>query len=269
MEHQKSAGGLQLPGGFGVGMRARTSRGVAFAYKPGSTLVHRFPAWAKILLIPAVSVIFFRLPPIFSAFFVIFQLILAIFLRFSARELFLDFRAVLYYAALLIFVRVISASASGAVKSAFDAGGLAPTARTLLPEKETLAMLLKLLCVMQSAAIMFRTSTSLQIREGLEKIERTVRYFLRIRVRKSGRNSAIEAANKNAAKIQRAPVAQAVSLFICFIPQISAIWEQAKLAWLARGGRGGIRMYATLLPVLFSVGMKKAYNSARAISIRQ
>ena len=98
---------------------------------------------------------------------------------------------------------------------------------------------------MQSASILFKTSTSLQIREGLELMERTVR------------------------RKPDAPVAQAVSLFICFIPQVSKNWQQAERAWKARGGRKSLRMFIVLLPVFFSVGMKQAYNSAKAISVRQ
>ena len=68
---------------------------------------------------------------------------------------------------------------------------------------------------------------------------------------------------------QNAPVAQAVSLFICFIPQVSKNWQQTERAWKARGGKKSLRMFAVLLPVFFSVGMKQAYNTARAISVRQ
>ncbi|MCR4742928.1 MAG: hypothetical protein K5866_08695 [Treponema sp.] len=50
---------------------------------------------------------------------------------------------------------------------------------------------------------------------------------------------------------------------------VSKIWNQSKKAWLARGGKISIKMYKVLIPLLFSVGMKKAYNMARAISIRK
>ena len=98
---------------------------------------------------------------------------------------------------------------------------------------------------MQAASLLFKTSTSLQIREGLELMERK---FTRRQV---------------------TPVAQAVSLFICFIPQVSKNWQQAERAWKVRGGKKSIKMFLVLLPVFFSVGMKQAYNTARAISARQ
>jgi len=107
---------------------------------------------------------------------------------------------------------------------------------------------------MQTASLIFKTSTSLQIREGLEVMELAVRRSLHLKPVVDGRPNA--------------PVAQAVSLFICFIPQVSKNWQQAERAWKARGGRKSLRMFAVLLPVFFSVGMKQAYNSARAISAR-
>ena len=107
---------------------------------------------------------------------------------------------------------------------------------------------------MQTASLIFKTSTSLQIREGLEVMELAVRRSLHLKPVVDGRPNV--------------PVAQAVSLFICFIPQVSKNWQQAERAWKARGGRKSLRMFAVLLPVFFSVGMKQAYNSARAISAR-
>ena len=49
---------------------------------------------------------------------------------------------------------------------------------------------------------------------------------------------------------------------------VTKIWAQAQRAWFARGGKKSIKMYLTLLPVLFSVGMKKAWNTSRAIEVR-
>ena len=107
---------------------------------------------------------------------------------------------------------------------------------------------------MQTASILFRTSTTLQLREGLEKMELTLRRPFTSKANPQTRPSA--------------PVAQTLALFLCFIPQVSKIWQQTVRAWKARGGRTNLRMYITLLPVLFSVGMKQAYNAARAITIR-
>lgn len=215
------------------------TKDTAFSYKPGSSFLHRCPAWIKILLIPVVSVAVFKLPFYCAIGLYIMQVILAFVLKFSVREQLRDLKAILYYAVFLIFAKLIGSMASGQLEiSGF-----------IRNETETWILLLKLLCVMQSVSIVFKTSTSLQIREGLESMELAVRRLFHAKT--------------------ETPVAQAVSLFICFIPQVSKNWQQAERAWKARGGKKSLRMFIVLLPVFFSVGMKQAYNSARAISIRQ
>ena len=225
----------------------------AFSYKQGSSFLHRCPAWIKILFLPVVSIAVFKLPFYFAAGICGAQIILASVLRFTFREQIRDLKAVLYYAVFLIFAKAI-----GSVGAGVAAGSISDirfsdipqiVAAFFISEAETWGLLLRLLCVMQTASLIFKTSTSLQIREGLECMELAVRKLFHAE--------------------PRAPVAQAVSLFICFIPQVSKNWQHAERAWMARGGKKSLRMFIVLLPVFFSVGMKQAYNSARAISIRQ
>ena len=215
----------------------------AFSYKPGNSFFHRMPAWVKILLLPVVSFSAFKFSIFFAVGLFLFQLCLAFILRFTIREQLRDLKAVLYYAVFLISAKVIGTLAANGFSD------IPQLSEFIMSEKETWTLLLKLLCVMQSASLLFKTSTSLQIREGLELMELAVRRILH-------RNPVT-------------PVAQAVSLFICFIPQVSKNWQQAERAWRARGGKKSLRMFVVLLPVFFSVGMKQAYNTAKAISIRQ
>ena len=231
----------------------------AFSYKQGSSFLHLCPAWVKIILIPVISVGIFYLPPYFAAVLIALQTLVSFLLHFTLREQVRDLKAVLYYAGFLIFVKII-----GNLLAAISMGSLASFEVSVFPqvlqdflvsEKETWLLLLKLFCIIQTASLIFKTSTSLQIREGLEVMELAVRRWLHLRPLVDGRPNA--------------PVAQAVSLFICFIPQVSKNWQQAERAWKARGGKKSLRMFAVLLPVFFSVGMKQAYNAARAISIRQ
>ena len=235
----------------------------AFSYKTGSSFLHRCPAWLKTILLPLVSIIVFVLPFYFTAGLFAVQVVLAFVLRFTIKEQLRDLKAVLYYAAFLVFAKIIGNLAAGIVDGSFSSITISDipqlTAAFLLSEAATWALLLRLLCVMQTASLIFKTSTSLQIREGLESLEIAVRTFLRKIFRPR------HPANAK----PRAPIAQAVSLFICFIPQVSKNWQQSERAWKARGGRKSLRMFVVLLPVFFSVGMKQAYNTAKAISARQ
>ncbi len=230
----------------------------AFSYKQGSSFLHRCPAWVKILLLPLISLSIFYLPLYFSLILIALQTLVSFFLRFTVREQARDLKAVFYYAVFLIFVKIIgslAAAISEGSQAAFELAAFPQTVLTfLISEKETWLLLLKLFSIMQTTSLIFKTSTSLQIREGLEVMELAVRRSLHLRPLVNGRPNT--------------PVAQTVSLFTCFIPQVSKNWQQAERAWKARGGRKSLRMFAVLLPVFFSVGMKQAYNSARAISAR-
>ena len=224
----------------------------AFSYKQGSSFLHRCPAWIKIFVIPLISVLFFYLPPAFAVGLIALQTLVSFVLGFTVREQFADLRPVIYYAIFLLGVKLF-----GSVAVAVSDGNFfwlnfsqffSFFCDFIKSEKETGVLLIKLFCVMQSAAIVFKTSTSLQIREGLEIIELTIRHLFHLSA--------------------KANIADALAVFICFIPQVSKNWQQAKLAWRARGGKSGLKMLIVLLPVFFSVGMKQAYNSARAISVR-
>ena len=223
--------------------------GVILSYKQGTSFLHRCPAWIKILVIPAVSIAMFYLPPVFVLCLIALQTLVSFILHFTVREQLGDLRPVIYYAILLVIAKIIGSLAQAISSSTLywpDFYQFVFIARNFfIAEKETWLLLLKLFCVMQTASLVFKTSTSLQIREGLEKIELTI------------------------TRKKKAPVAQTLSIFICFIPQVSKNWQQATRAWKARGGKKSLKMLVVLLPVFFSVGMKQAYNSARAISIRQ
>jgi len=67
-----------------------------FAYKPGSSFLHKCPAWCKILFIPLLNILFLCLPPYFSLGLMIFQVILAFSLGFSIREQLSDLRPQLF-----------------------------------------------------------------------------------------------------------------------------------------------------------------------------
>ncbi|MBO4533443.1 MAG: hypothetical protein J5726_10710 [Treponema sp.] len=198
------------------------TQGYAFSYKPGNSILHRCPAIIKILAVPVLSILIFTLPVWFSFGMIALQLVVALALHFTLREIFGDLKIMFFYALMLAAVKLIAVLAGG------DTGTI----------QETLFMLCKLVCMMQLASLLFRTSTSLQLRQGFEIF---------------GVNA----------------VSQTLSLFVCFIPLVSKIWRQTEQAWRMRGGKNSIKKYAVLLPVFFSVGMKQAYNMARACLIRQ
>ena len=124
----------------------------AFSYKPGNSLLHRCPAIVKILIVPVLSVLIFMLPVWFSFGMIVLQLVVALALHFTLREIYSDLKVVFFYALMLAVVKLITLLVGGATGSWI----------------ETLYMLSKLLCMMQLASIFLRTSTSLELRQGFE-----------------------------------------------------------------------------------------------------
>ena len=210
------------------------------AYKKGSSCLHKCPTWIKLLLIPVISITFLCLPPQCAVCFSIFQFLLACFLHFSLREQLKDIKPVFLYVVILIIFKVILEISGGN----FDF----KTDFSWENSKETVFLLVKLVTVLQSTALLFRTTTSLELREGISSIENAVRNVFHLK----GKNTFTDT----------------VFLFLNFIPMVSKIWEESKKAYLARGGKNSPKMYVKLLLVLFCVGIKKACNQAKAIEIR-
>ncbi len=204
-----------------------------FSYKKGNSFLHKCPSWIKIIFIPFINILFFCFPPEFSFILIILQIFLAFCLKFSVREQIEDLKPIFFYAILLLFFQIFLCFFSDDfltnLKLQFN----------WKQQKETIFLLLKLFSIMQTSSLVFKTSTSLELREGISKIFG-----------------------------QKSVFTNAISMFLNFIPMISKIWQQSKLAWKIRGGKHGIKMYFVLLPILFSVGMKKAYNLAKAVQIR-
>ena len=213
-----------------------------FSYKYGNSFLHRCQVWIKLLFIPIISIFIFVFPPYVCWTLILFQFALSLFLKFSFFEIINDLRPVFYYFILLLIVEIFSVIYEIfplILSSDFYSSKICLMNHfSWQTQKDSIYMLGKIFCLFQTTSLMFKTTSNLQIKECLEKIK-----FL------SG-------------------FAAVLSMFINFIPLTSKIWNQTKKAWLARGGKKGIKMYFILLPVLFSLGMKKSWNMSRAMEIR-
>lgn len=220
------------------------------SYKTGKSFLHKIPAWLKILLIPALNIMLFNLPVYVAAAVILLQFVLACCLRFSLKEQFSDLFPVIFYGILLYLTSFIAQFCSFFCGEHTDGfvGAVISAGKQVFTNLTTLFILIKLFCIMQGTSLVFRTSTSLEIREGFAVIEIFFRRLFHLS--------------------RKTPVANTISLFVCFIPMVFRLWNQSVRAWKARQGKVNIRMFLTLLPVLFSVGMKNAWNSARAMAIR-
>ena len=209
-----------------------------FSYKKGNSFLHRCPAWIKLLFVPVLNILCWKLPLNFSLALIILQTVIAFCLNFTLREQLCDIKPVIYYSFMLFLVKVISDFSLLLSNHSFSIAALI-AGFSWHSEKESLIMLIKLFCLMQTSSLIFKTSTSIELRQGISCIP-----VLRL-------------------------LAEPISMFLNFIPMVSKIWRQLKISWKARGGKESLKMYVVLFPVLFSTGMKKAWNLSRAISIRK
>lgn len=217
-----------------------------FSYKSGNSVLHRMASWQKIILLPALSLSYWVIPFYFVIFVIAVQLIVEIILKFSLKDIANDFKPVIFYAVLLYFINFCASYFSfGWI---FDFALLKKTAITVFSDFLTAIFLLRFFAAIQACSLLFKTSSSLQIREGFEHIESFFRKILPV-------------SKKN-------QFSKILALFVCFIPMCIQNWNSIKKAWFARGGKFGIRMIFVLLPVFFSVGMNKAYKMAKAYAAR-
>ncbi|MGI5070130.1 hypothetical protein [Treponema pectinovorum] len=220
----------------------------AFSYKAGYSFFHKIPAFVKLIFIPLFNILIFSFDFRFACVFIILQFLLFFFLKFTIYEQIKDLTPVIWYAVFMYLINVFSFIFVGFKEFPILENFVRSIKKAFLDEK-TFALVVKFFACNQSASLMFKTSTSLEIKEGIETLEIFVRKFLPVK--------------------KEAKFALSVSMFINFIPAVFKIWGLLKKAWFARGGKTGIKMYLSLFPLWFSVGLKYALDSAKAISIRQ
>ncbi len=220
----------------------------AFSYKAGHSVFHRMSAWCKILLIPVFNIAVFSLNWKFAAVFVGIQFITFFCLRFTLKEQLTDLTPVLWYGIFMYLIDLISGTYIGFAELGLADSFLSALKKCLYDEK-TFSTIVKFFACNQSAALMFKTSTSLELREGIETIELKIRKVLPCS--------------------KKPRFAIVVSMFINFIPAVFKIWNQLKRAWFARGGKYNLRMFLALFPVLFSIGLKYAFDTTKAVLIRE
>jgi biotin transport system permease protein/energy-coupling factor transport system permease protein len=188
----------------------------------------------------------FSLPLPFLASAIAVLALLAFLCGFSPDEQLCDIKPAAFYALLMYALSVFSALLENRE---------AMTLALFMPKRDFLLSSLRLVVIVQLSALLFRSTSSLEIREALARLERRIR----------GGLSRIPLLKKISPKPH---AAQGIALFAGFIPEIFATWAQLDLAWAARGGKPGIRKIRTLVFALISLSFEKAERKARALSAR-
>ncbi len=190
----------------------------------------------KILLLPVISVCVFLLPLSFALGLILVQTVYFIFKRLSVNDFFHYVKFFLFYLLLFYVFSILQNlfSLVFTVEISF-LNALQISVKNTFFNKSIYSLFIKFFCIIQTAFIFYRITTTLQIRYSLEKL----------------------GLSQNALNL--------ISLFFSFIPLALKDWKQIQKAWLSRGGKKSLRMLLVLLPVFFSVAMNQAYKTSKAI----
>jgi biotin transport system permease protein/energy-coupling factor transport system permease protein len=200
-----------------------------FKYKTIKGPLHKLPALLKLVSLLPLSVFCMSLSPLWLSVGIMTAIILAFLCRFTLREQLTDLKPALYYAFLMYVLSVFS----NLYKASFEIKNF----EILIPPIEYTRISLRLVLIIQLSALLFRSTSAMEIRDSLRAVL-------------PGR------------------IAENISLFLSFIPQIFQTWAIINLAWKARGGRKGFSGIKTIVFILISLSMEKAAVKSRALAAR-
>ena len=200
-------------------------RNSVFGYKTIKGPLHRVPAIIKLLLLLPLSFFCMSLPPVWLGTGIIICIFASFIFGFSFREQLTDIKPAFYYAVLMYILSVFS---NYSVK--FKILPINELYTVFIPDYEYLRIALRLALIVQISALVFRTTSALEIREAVRL--------------------------------------EIISLFLCFIPEIFKIWTSVNLSWKARGGKEGLLKIKTTVFVLISLCFERAALKSKALEAR-
>ena len=202
-----------------------------FSYSKKRSLIHRIPAWIKLLILIATPFTLYLTPIYVCLSLMGFFAVLAIISRTGFSRFLRDLRPIAYYCLMIIAIDVLS-------YLLFDKN------RRIISDS-SIQMILRLLCAIEATSVFFRTTSTYEISYTLQAIEKAVTF---------GHT--------------RFVVSGSLSLFLGFLPRIFKTWSDIDLAYRSRGGKKGIAKVIKLLPVLISVSIKNASTTYMALQNR-
>jgi biotin transport system permease protein/energy-coupling factor transport system permease protein len=204
---------------------------VLFRYKTVKGPLHKFPALLKLILLLPMSIFCMSLSPKWLCAGIILSVITAFCCKFTLREQLTDLTPAFFYAILMYALSIFSNLFELLRKITLNANIIDNLVFVIMPQYDFLHIALRLILIVQLSALLFRTTSALEIRESL-RIE---------------------------------PIA----LFLSFIPGIFETWKTVDLAWKARGGKQGLKKIITIVFVLISLSMEKAAMKSTALTARK
>lgn len=218
-----------------------------FSFQPTRSPLTKIPAGIKLLaLFSAILGLFYinlTVALVFCPLLILFSAIMG----FSLASQLKDFRPILAYLALYYLIAVVTSAIQSRTFSS----------QSLIPSRQIILSIMRLLLSVQLASLLYKSTTTTQIKFSLQKAETFLRRLL---------HSIPFIGNKIDT---RASTTFSLTLVISFIPRIMSLWNQLEVSWRARGGKPGLSMVRTLLPQLLALAFQDAEDSWRAIASRE
>ena len=199
-----------------------------FAYTKTDSIIHRAPAWLKLLLLVAVPITLYLTPISVCLVLIAAFAIMAPIAKIQPKLFLKDLRPIVVYSLMILTIDVLF--------------WLLSSEKTDIITQTSLYLILRLICAVETTSIFFRTTSIYETMETLQRIERTITF---------GKTSLA--------------VSGMLSMFLSFLPQIFSTWTQLETAYNARGGRKGLAKAIRLLPLLISLSIRKAQTTYLAL----
>ena len=203
-----------------------------FRYKTIKGPLHKLPALLKLFLLLPLCIFCMSLPSLWLAAGIIISVLTAFICRFTLYEQLTDLKPAVFYAVLMYALSVFSNIFE------YNPAENLKVLSILLPREDFLRITLRLVLIVQLSALLFRSTSTLELRQGLTSI------------------------------FPWRGFAENISLFLSFIPEIFSTWNTINLTWKARGGKQGLAKIKTTVFVLISISMEKAAVKSKALSQR-
>ena len=198
-----------------------------FSYSPVKSPIHSIPAWLKLLVLLAVPITVYLCPIWVAVVLIALFPVLAAVGKVKLSDFLHDLKPISYYCLMLLTIDVLSY--------------LLFKAEEVISQR-SLYLILRLLCAMEATSVFFRTTSTFEIRDTLQGIEKALTF---------GHS--------------KLTFSTMFTLFLSFIPQIFATWSSLELAYRARGGKRGPQKVVVLLPLLIAMSFKRANTTYLAL----
>ena len=227
-------------------------KAIIFRYRKGNSILHRIPALIKLFVVVVLAINIMFLPLYAVCAGIVLLVIPALLCGFSVREQFTDIKPALFYAFFLYLISVFTRLFS----TGFTAVSPGDFMKILHPNYEYGLYILRRLLVMQLSGLLFRTTTSIEIKEAICGVEIFIRTALR--TLPFAKNISLAAR-----------IGTSAALMINFIPALFELWEKLNRAYRARGGAGGLKQFRVLLVALIALSFHYAEKKSRALMARE